>query len=347
MTTDSPPKTTTRSTRARTARRTARHRHRRRAHRAAGDRRDRVRAAGGALETARRARSARSDRRRPAARSPSILQQNAPGAFAVTYYPGEAALRAAIRDREVYGGISFGPDGRTLLIATGGSPIVAQLLTQVGNGIAQQAGVPLRTEDLAPPTADDPRGAGLAASALPITWPVCCRRSRWCWCSSARCGPGSRRWSCSPGGRWTIAALLRLRVRLDRSELLGRRRRTDAGVLAAGLFMLGLGSLFGRVGLALGALAGAAAGQPAVRPEQRTGAAAARWGRVGAVVAAGRQRHAAALDGILRRCRAPTTAIVVLTCWAVAGAVLDRIAAVRNGKAVPAPKLERRGTRRP
>ena len=99
----------------------------------------------------------------------AILEKQAPGAFAITYYPGEAALRDAIRNRDVYGGIAFGPDGRSLLIATGGSPMVAQMLTQIGNGIAQQAGVPLRTEDLAPPTADDPRGVGLAASALPIT----------------------------------------------------------------------------------------------------------------------------------------------------------------------------------
>ncbi|HXL62500.1 MAG TPA: ABC transporter permease, partial [Mycobacterium sp.] len=117
-----------------------------------------------------------------------ILEQHAPGAFAVTYYPGEAVLRDAIRNRDVYGGISFGagadvagqaaPEGRSLLIATGGSPMVAQMLTQIGSGITQQAPgggpatsatVPLRTEDLAPPTADDPRGAGLAASALPIT----------------------------------------------------------------------------------------------------------------------------------------------------------------------------------
>ena len=62
----------------------------------------------------------------------SLLEQNAPGAFAVTSYADEAALRTAIRDREVYGGVSFGQDGRTLLIATGGSPAVAQLLTQVG-----------------------------------------------------------------------------------------------------------------------------------------------------------------------------------------------------------------------
>ena len=108
-----------------------------------------------------------------------MLEQHAPGAFDITYYPGEAALREAIRNRDVYGGVSFGPDGRALLVATGGSPMVAQMLTQVGNGIGQRSGgaagpatsntVPLRTEDLAPPTADDPRGAGLAASALPIT----------------------------------------------------------------------------------------------------------------------------------------------------------------------------------
>src|ERR1700694_2141096 len=98
-----------------------------------------------------------------------LLEQNAPGAFAVTTYPDEAALVTAIRDREVYGGISLGQGGPKLLIATGASPTVAQLLTQVGNGTAQHAGVPPRTEDLAPPTANDPRGAGLAASALPIT----------------------------------------------------------------------------------------------------------------------------------------------------------------------------------
>src|SRR6478672_1462757 len=88
-----------------------------------------------------------------------MLEQHAPGAFAITYYPGEAALRDAIRNRDVYGGISLRPDGRSMLIATGGSPVVAQLLTQIGTGMGQQAGVPVHTEDLAPPTADDPRGA--------------------------------------------------------------------------------------------------------------------------------------------------------------------------------------------
>src|SRR6476620_12552142 len=39
-----------------------------------------------------------------------MLERNAPGAFEITYYPGEAALRDAIRNRDVYGGISFGQD---------------------------------------------------------------------------------------------------------------------------------------------------------------------------------------------------------------------------------------------
>ena len=37
-----------------------------------------------------------------------ILELHAPGTFTITYYPGEAALRDAIRNRAVYGGISFG-----------------------------------------------------------------------------------------------------------------------------------------------------------------------------------------------------------------------------------------------
>src|SRR5690349_8130251 len=99
----------------------------------------------------------------------AILDKQAPGAFAITYYPGEAALREAIRNRDVYGGIAFGPDGPRLLTATGAGPMVAQMLTQIAGGIAAKTGTPLATEDLAPPTVDDPRGAGLAASALPIT----------------------------------------------------------------------------------------------------------------------------------------------------------------------------------
>ena len=98
-----------------------------------------------------------------------MLDQNAPGAFTVTYYPGEAALRDAIRNRDVYGGISFGPRGAQPADRHGRQPDGRadadpdrQRHGPAGRHAAADRGP-------GPAAADDPRGAGLAASALPIT----------------------------------------------------------------------------------------------------------------------------------------------------------------------------------
>ena len=115
-----------------------------------------------------------------------MLEQHAPGAFDITYYPGEAALREAIRNRDVYGGVSFGPDGRALLVATGGSPMVAQMLTQVGNGIGQRPAEPPgrrhqthchcgpRTWPRRPPPIHG--GPGWPRRRYRSPWPACCRQ---------------------------------------------------------------------------------------------------------------------------------------------------------------------------
>ena len=191
-----------------------------------------------ALETARRALGTAG----PQAASGQVaglLEQNAPGAFAVTTYADEAALRTAIRDREVYGGISFGPrphvadrhrrqPGRRAAVDPG------------RQGIAQQAGVPLRTEDLAPPTADDPRGAGLAASALPITLAgllpaialvLVLKREVWTRFAAVVVF--------APVAGWTIAALLRYVFGSIDQNFWGVAGGLTLGILAAGLLMLG------------------------------------------------------------------------------------------------------------
>jgi hypothetical protein len=265
-----------------------------------------------------------------------ILEQHAPGAFAITYYPGEAALRDAIRNRDVYGGISFGadadvagqaaPGGRALLIATGGSPMVAQMLTQIGNGIAQQAGEPLRTEDLAPPTANDPRGAGLAASALPITLagllPEVWTRFTAAVVFAAVAGT-------------TIAALLRYVFGSIDRNVWGVAAGLTLGLLAAGLSMLGLGSLFGRGGLAVGALLALLLGNPLSGLNSAPEMLPSGWGTLGQWLPQGATatllRSTAFFDGA-----GATTAIAMLTCWAVAGSTLIVIAAVRQRRAVPA-----------
>jgi hypothetical protein len=267
-----------------------------------------------------------------------ILEKNAPGAFEITYYPGEAALRDAIRNRDVYGGISFGPDGRTLLIATGASPTVAQLLSQVGTGIAQHAGVALRTEDMAPPTAEDPRGAGLAASALPITLAgllpavalvLVLRREVWTRFAAAVVFAGL--------AGATIAALLRFVLGSIDANFWGVAGGLALGALACGLSMLGLGSLFGRAGLAVGALLVLLLGNPLSGLTSAPELLPSGWGALGQWLPQGANatllRSTAFFGG-----SGATMAIVVLTGWATVGAALIVIAAIRTGKGGRLPR---------
>jgi hypothetical protein len=260
----------------------------------------------------------------------ATLDKQAPGAFAITYYPGEAALRDAIENRDVYGGIAFGPDGRRLLIATGASPIVAQMLTQIGNGIAQHAGVRMDIEDLAPPTADDPRGAGLAASALPITLAgllpaivlvLALKREAWTRFAAVVIFAGVAGVS--------IAALLRFVLGSIDTNFWGVAGGLTLGVLAAGLTMLGLGALLGRVGLALGSLAALLLGNPLSGLNSSPEMLPTGWGQFGQWLPQGANatllRSTAFFDGA-----GGELPIVVLTCWSLLGVALVVVAALRQ-----------------
>ncbi|MEO3758831.1 ABC transporter permease [Mycobacterium sp. B14F4] len=263
----------------------------------------------------------------------AIMDKQAPGAFALTYYPGEEALREAIRNRDVYGGIAFGPEGRTLLIATGGSPMVAQILTQIGNGIAQQTGAQLRVEDLAPPTADDPRGAGLAASALPITLAgllpavaliFVLRREIWTRLTAVVAFSGV--------AGLTIAGLLRWVLGSIDANFWGVSGALALGVLATGLTLLGLGSLFGRVGLALGAATALLIGNPLSGLTSAPELLPSGWGEFGQWLPQGAGatllRSAAFFDGA-----GATVPVLVLTCWVALGAALVVLAALGRRRA--------------
>jgi hypothetical protein len=83
-------------------------------------------------------------------------------AFDVRRYADESAAREAIREREVYGAVVASPAGPTLLTASAASATVAQLLEQA------VAGRDARVVDVVPAPADDPRGAALGATLLPL-----------------------------------------------------------------------------------------------------------------------------------------------------------------------------------
>ena len=271
------------------------------------------------------------------------IEQKAPGGFAVTTYRDEAALRAAIGDREVYGGVVIkppasggGPPEPTLLVASGGSPMVAQMLTQMGNGIAMQTGAPLHTVDLAPLPPDDPRGTGLAASALPLTlagllpaivFVLLFPRRVWLGFTATVVFAGA--------AALTIAAVLRYVFGSIETNFWEVSAGLTLGALATGLTVLGLGSLFGRTGLGIGAAVAMLLGNPlsglASAPEMLPRS----WSILGQLLPQG-------ANGTLLRSTAyfsgagATTAIVVLTCWAVAGLVLILVAGFRRGSRAPA-----------
>ncbi|WP_194837418.1 hypothetical protein [Nocardia sp. XZ_19_369] len=96
----------------------------------------------------------------------SRLTEHSPGAFDISRPADEAAARAAIADREVYGAIVTGDGPPRVLVASGASPIVAQQLTQIGQ---QMSGAPApRVEDVVAADSDDPRGTAFGAMVLPL-----------------------------------------------------------------------------------------------------------------------------------------------------------------------------------
>ena len=255
----------------------------------------------------------------------TALEGAQPGAFDVTAAVDAAQARQLVLDREVSGALVLGPGGPSVVVATQAGPAVAQLLTQVAQG-ATGATVPV--EDVAPPPADDPRGAGLAAGALPLSitgavaGAVLALRVR---------GPGRRAagavvlallagptavgvlhgWLGALGGAWLAESAV-----------------VSLGIAAITLGVLGVAAVAGRAGLvlaeltviALGNPLSAAAGAPALLPDG--------WRELGqalppgAVVAA--LRSVSGFDGT-----GAAGPLTVLVLWVTGGLLLLAVAAVR------------------
>lgn len=255
----------------------------------------------------------------------TALESAQPGAFDVTAAVDAAQARQLVLDREVSGALVLGPGGPSVVVATQAGPAVAQLLTQVAQG-ATDATVPV--EDVAPPPADDPRGAGLAAGALPLSitgavaGAVLALRVR---------GPGRR-----AAGAVVLALLagptavgvLHGWLGALSGDWLAESAVVSLGIAAITLGVLGVAAVAGRAGLvlaeltviALGNPLSAAAGAPALLPDG--------WRELGqalppgAIVAA--LRSVSGFDGT-----GAAGPLIVLVLWVTGGFLLLAVAAVR------------------
>src|SRR5829696_6430783 len=248
-----------------------------------------------------------------------------PGAFEVHRYPDEAAARAAIAQREVYGAVATGPGRPTVLTASAASATVAQALGQ----LATRAGAQVR--DVVPAPADDPRGAGLAAGALPLALAGIAAAAlltrlvagRW-----ARIG-GALAFAAAGGA--ALAAVLQFWIGAVDGSYLALTGVLGLGLAAVSLGLLGLESVFGYAGLGLGAAVMVALGNPlsgaAVAPEMLPGG----WGELGQALPPGAEvtllRSVAFFSG-----NGGGTALLVLLLWAAGGLALT----AAGGRARPA-----------
>ncbi|MFF3446758.1 hypothetical protein ACFYXJ_06405 [Streptomyces sp. NPDC002667] len=97
------------------------------------------------------------------------LRQNADGdAWDLRLYSTPAALQAAVKDRDIAGGLAVTAHDVDIYTATAGGPSATSALTALGDSVAAQHTTRATVHDLVPFTKDDPRGAGLTAALLPM-----------------------------------------------------------------------------------------------------------------------------------------------------------------------------------
>ncbi|MGW7542466.1 ABC transporter permease [Streptomyces sp. NPDC054770] len=90
------------------------------------------------------------------------LTRGKPGAFDFRLYPDQQAARSAIRNRDVYGAFAVSGHSVTVLKATAASPSVAQLLTDVGQQLADKATRQIAQQKAAQEQADAARSPAKA-----------------------------------------------------------------------------------------------------------------------------------------------------------------------------------------
>jgi hypothetical protein len=286
----------------------------------------------------------------PAAAGAAIEQRLAgDDAVEVHRFADRAAAEAAIADRDVYGAIVMAPEGATVLTASAASPLVAQLLQQAATtgataaapspptggpspGVAPAA--PLRVVDVVPADPDDPRGAALAASVLPLVL--------------AGMASGLLVWLA--GGSWparwaalvtasALAGLVAAGIAQGWLGVIGGSWAVNAGVfgltvLAVGAAVAGLAAVAGRAGAALGALLMVLVGNPLSGVSSAPELLPAPAGAIGQLLPPGAGgtllRSTAFFDGA-----GAAAPLAVLAAWVLLGPVLSWVAALRRPRPSP------------
>lgn len=260
----------------------------------------------------------------------AALDEQSPGAFEVTAYDGPDEAADAIRDRAAVGGIVVEGDAITIQTASGAGPAYSQLLTGVGSGL-QQAGQEVRYQELAPTSPDDPTTIGVSTLGLPLIFGGMATAAL---LLVAYRGPVGMRLLGASGlavlGGFVAAAVLQFGFGAFDGPYWQISLAISAGILAIASFVLGLGTLLGRPGIALGALLMLLVANPLSGLANGPDWLPQPWGEAGQLLPLGAAgsliRSVAYFDA-----GGAIAPALVLAGWILAGMLLAGLGAVRGG----------------
>ncbi|TFV84959.1 ABC transporter permease [Microbacterium sp. dk485] len=98
------------------------------------------------------------------------LDAGAPGAYTTRAFASEAALRDAVLDRDVVGGILVDEGGVHALVVGAGSTAISATISGTAQSLAEKAGTSAEIEDVVPLPESDPTGVGIGGLAFPLVF---------------------------------------------------------------------------------------------------------------------------------------------------------------------------------
>jgi hypothetical protein len=275
------------------------------------------------------------------------LEQAVPGGFDVTAVGSEDEARAAIEDREVYGAVVLASSGEPLVLtASGGGPVVAQLLQGVATSMAAESAAASgaspapSVEDVVPLPSGDPRGTGFSAGALPMVMGglavgvamVFAVAGVWRRVAGAALA--------AVGGAAVSVLVMQTWLGVLEGNWLANAGAFALTIAAVSLTVIGLHSLVGEAGVGLGALLFLIVGNPLSGVTSAPELLPSGWGAFGQFLPPGAGgsllRSTAFFDGA-----AAGRPLLVLSGWIVVGLLLAALGSRRAAAAAVHGEHER------
>jgi len=229
------------------------------------------------------------------------LAEAAPDAFTTQRFETADALRAAIEDRTVTGGLVVDESGVEALVASAGSAAISSTISGTAQAMAQATGATAVVTDVVPLPEGDPSGIGIGGLAFPLVFGGIVVAAVLAFLFG----------SITTAAFWPVAAAMALGI----------------GALALGL--AGLQEMFGAKGFTIGAMIMMFIGNPLAGISTTAAWLPAGLGLVGQLLPPGATgtlvRSVAYFGGA-----GGLTAGLALAAWVLAGVVLLILGAARN-----------------